>query len=320
MFKKIFGSKKLKLSFVIPCYCSEKNIETVVLQIMDVMKQLPSYTYEFILVNDCSPDNTIYKLKKLCKTYDNITAVNLVKNQGQPSALLCGFSFATGDFIVCGDDDGQTAFEYIPQMLNALIENDFDIVCARYKTRDNRSILRNFGTKINEKMMEIIFEKGKEISLSAFFIAKNYLIKEIIKYKGPYPYLAGLILRTTRNIGNLDVPQKKRISGSSGYNLIKLVRLWLDGFTSFSVKPLRIAALFGFILSIAGFIWGIILIGIKFLNKSSTLPGWTSIMSVIIFVGGVIMLLLGIMGEYIGRIYICINQAPQYTIKEVIHK
>lgn len=309
----------MKISFIIPCYCSKNNIKRVVDEIKDVMTILKAYEYEIILVNDCSPDNTIDVLKELYENEKNIIVVDLVKNQGQPSALLCGFSYATGDICVCGDDDGQTPYLCVPQMIDKLNMGNYDIVCAKYVSRGKRSVFRSLGTSANEKMLEIIFDKDKEISLSAFFAARKYIIDEITKYKGPYPYLAGLILRTTRNIGNIDAEQEARLSGKSGYNWKKLIRLWVNGFTTFSIKPLRLASIFGLTSAFIGFASGVICIIMKILVPTMA-QGWSSVMALIAFMGGIIMLLLGIIGEYLGRIYICINNSPQYVVKKIYGK
>ena len=141
---------------------------------------------------------------------------------------------------------------------------------------------------------------------------------EIIKYDKPYPYMLGLLLRTTQKICNVNVNHRERPHGISNYNLVKLISLWMNGFTAFSIKPLRIATYLGFFTAIIGFLFGIYTIFNKILHPY-VLAGYSSIMSVILFVGGMLMLMLGLIGEYIGRIYICINNSPQYVIREIIN-
>ena len=153
--------------------------------------------------------------------------------------------------------------------------------------------------------------------MASFFMAKRYIIDEMIRYQQPYPYIAGLILRTTQNIGNLDMEQRERNSGSSGYNLGKLLKLWINGFTAFSIKPLRIAASLGVGFGVAGFVLAIITI-IRKLLIANIQVGWSSLISVNLIVGGIILIFMGLIGEYIGRIYMCINETPQDVVKEVV--
>lgn len=306
----------MKISFVIPCYKSSKTIENVVLEIEKVMKEEIKYDYEIILVNDASPDNTYNVIKELAQKNEHIISVNLAKNSGQASATMCGFKFATGDYIVCGDDDGQTPFSEVNKLKEKLEKEKFDVVCGKYINRDQKSFIRNFGSKVNIKMSEFILDQPKDLYMSVFFIARRFVIDEMLKYTNPYPYISGLLLRTTRNIGNVEVEQRDRNYGKSGYSLKKLLSLWMNGFTTFSIKPLRISSFIGFLCSILGFIFGIITIIRKLIGLNISI-GWSSIISVLLFIGGIIMLMLGMIGEYIGRIYISINNSPQYVVKEM---
>ncbi|GHV86430.1 hypothetical protein AGMMS50230_20380 [Spirochaetia bacterium] len=166
-------------------------------------------------------------------------------------------------------------------------------------------------------MANILLGKPKSLRLNSFFVVRKYVIDELLSYKGPYPNIGGLVLRITKNITNARIEHQERIIGKSGYTFGKLLALWLNGFTAFSVKPLRMASLLGFCISFMGFMYSIYLIVKKIINPSMVL-GYTSMMAAILFVGGVLMLLLGLIGEYIGRIYITINNAPQYVIKEIV--
>lgn len=305
----------MKISFVIPCYKSVKTIKNVVLEIEEVSNKIKC-DYEIILVNDASPDDTYKTLKDLAKSNNHILAVNLAKNSGQASATMCGLRFATGDYIVCGDDDGQTPFCEVNKLLQELEDKRYDVVCGKYVDRDQKNAFRNLGTILNIKMSELILDQPKNLYMSAFFIARKFVIDEIVKYNNPYPYITGLLLRTTNKIGNVEVKQRDREYGNSGYSLKKLISLWMNGFTTFSVKPLRMSTLLGIIMAILGFSYGILVIIQKLFIKELILPGYSSLMAVLLFIGGVIMIMLGLIGEYIGRIYICINNSPQYVIKE----
>ena len=305
----------MKISFVIPCYCSEKTLGSVVNEIQKTMKKRDEYEYEIILVNDNSKDNTESIINSLVNENDNIIGISFARNFGQPNALMAGFRVANGDLIMTSDDDGQTPVGLFWEFLDKMNEG-FDVVCAKYLRRPQKSLVRRLGTKLNESMMYHMINKPKEIGLSSFFLAKKFVIDEIVKYQNPYPYIAGLLLRTTRNIGNLEIQQRERISGKSGYNFSKLFKLWINGFTSFSLKPLRVGIALGFTSGIVG-----VLVAIYTLIRKIVIPtiqiGYTSQISITLILGGFILCVLGIIGEYIGRIYMCINGEPQYVIKSV---
>lgn len=303
----------MKISFVIPCYHSEKTIENVVNRIDLTMKNMLDYCYEIILVNDCSKDNTKEVIFRLADRKD-IVAIDLAKNSGQHAAMLAGMNEASGDYIVTLDDDGQTPIENLKQMMDKLNEG-YDVVSARYIKRDSRSAFRKFGSKVALLTSRWLIERPKDVSVSVFLLLKRFVVEEVVKYKEPFPYIAGLILRTTHNIGNVDMSQQKREHGSSGYNIKKLLNLWLNGFTAFSIKPLRIATFMGILIATIGFI-GVIVVIINRMINSNVLVGWSSVIIVNLMLGGLLLFVLGIIGEYIGRIYLSINMTPQYVVKE----
>lgn len=308
----------MKISFVIPCYNSSKNIESVLSEIKEAMMQKPEIGYEVVLVNDCSKDDTARIIKGFAKQDSHIVAIDLAKNSGQPNALLAGFNHVSGDYVMTSDDDGQTPVGRVFDFLDE-INKGYDVVCARYTERNQRSLFRKMGSYVNLKMSEWLIEKPKDASMSIFFMARRYIIDEMIKYHQPYPYIAGLILRTTQNIGNLDMEQRERNSGQSGYNLNKLLKLWLNGFTAFSIKPLRVAAGLGVVLGCGGFLLALITI-IRKLVIVNIQVGWSSLIAVNLIIGGLILIFMGLIGEYVGRIYMCINGTPQYVIKEIVKK
>ena len=155
------------------------------------------------------------------------------------------------------------------------------------------------------------------IAISSFFMAKRFVVKEMVKYQNPYPYIAGLLLRTSGKIGNVHLKQRERATGKSGYNFKKLLKLWINGFTAFSIKPLRVGSALGFISSVCGVLLGIISL-IRKLIIPTIQVGYTSQMAVTLFLGGLILGVLGIIGEYTGRIYMCINNQPQYVIESIV--
>jgi undecaprenyl-phosphate 4-deoxy-4-formamido-L-arabinose transferase len=285
------------------------------MEINKTMKALTRDTYEIVLVNDASPDNTFEAIRALCEQQKNICGVNLAKNFGQHSALMAGFSYVKGDIVVCLDDDGQTPADEVGKLLDA-IEEGADVVYARYEHKQH-SGFRNFGSKVNELMTRVMLGKPKDLYLSSYFAAKRFVVEEMLRYQNPYPYVIGLVLRSTKKIVNVDVTHREREIGTSGYTVGKLLALWFNGFTAFSVKPLRIATVLGVLSACAGFLYGIYTVIKKFVNPD-VVVGFSALMAATVFFGGLILLMLGIIGEYIGRIYISLNNSPQYVIRESI--
>ena len=304
-----------KVSFVIPCYRSALTIGKVVNEIQDTMNAMDGYTFEIILVNDCSPDDTFDVIRKLCEENNNICGVNLAKNFGQHAALMAGFHQVTGDILVCLDDDGQTPADEVGKLL-AEIENGQDVVYASYDHKMH-SLFRNFGSWVNEKMLQFLLGKPKELYVSSYFAARRFIVDEMLRYENAYPYVIGLVLRSTKKIVNVPVSHREREVGTSGYTLGKLLGLWFNGFTAFSTKPLRIATASGAVFAGIGFLYALYTIIKKFVNPAVPM-GFSSLMSAVLVIGGLILIMLGLIGEYIGRMYICMNNAPQFVVRDFI--
>ena len=308
-----------KISFVIPCYRSTATLPGVVAEIQEAMKNMEAYTYEIVLVNDCSPDDTFETIRRLCGENEKITGISLAKNFGQHSALMAGFHHVTGDLVVCLDDDGQTPALEAGKLIRG-IEQGADVVYARYQHK-HHSGFRNFGSHVNELMTRVMLGKPKNLYVSSYFAARRFVVEEMIRYEYAYPYVIGLVLRSTKNIVNVDVNHRDRRAGESGYTLGKLLNLWFNGFTAFSVKPLRVATLTGVVCALCGFAYGIYTIIKKiFIQPPDLVIGFSALMSVIVFMGGMLMLMLGLVGEYMGRMYISMNNSPQFVIREIVGK
>lgn len=306
----------MKLSFVIPCYKSEETVSSVILEIHNIMKERQGLNYEIITVNDSSPDNVLSILKGLATKDKNIKIIDLAKNVGKHAAIMAGYSVVDGDIIINLDDDGQCPLDKLWELISPLSEG-YDISIARYPKKI-QSAFKNFGSKVNTIMTQILVGKPKSLYLSNFSALKRFAVDEIVRYQNPYPYVDGLFIRTTSRICNVDMDERKRTAGIGNYTFIKSLRLWLNGFTAFSVLPLRVATLLGVLLAVVGLIFGITIIVRKILNPD-ILVGYSSTMAVLLLIGGMIMLMLGMIGEYIGRIYICINNSPQYVIRETVN-
>ncbi|WP_024867399.1 glycosyltransferase family 2 protein [Butyrivibrio sp. FCS014] len=304
-----------KISFVIPCYRSSKTIGGVINEIDETMKGMAGYDYDITLINDGSPDDTWDTLQKIAAGRDDnrVLGINLAKNFGQHAALMAGLNAADGDYVICLDDDGQTPANEADKLIAAL-EAGADVAYARYSHKKH-NLFRNFGTAMNEWMAGAMLGKPKELYVSSYFAARRFVVDEMIKYTSSYPYVIGLVLRTTRNIVNVDVTHRAREVGTSGYTFSKLMALWINGFTAFSVKPLRIATATGTLFAILGFIYGIYTIIKKFVLPDVPV-GFSALMSAVIFIGGMLMLMLGMIGEYLGRLYISQNNNPQFVIRE----
>ena len=312
----------MKLSFVIPCYRSENTIETVVQEIRETVAARNAagngsdgkpFDYEIVLVNDSSPDNVWQVIKKLAAADNKIKGICLAKNFGQHSALMAGYGQATGDYIISLDDDGQTPASESFKLVDKL-EEGYDVVYGYYE-HSAQHLFRRFGTWVNKKMAEAIIGQPKTLRTTSFFIMRKFIVDEIVRYPNPFAYISGLVFRATKNLGNVEVQHRRRLEGRSGYTLAGLIGLWINGFTAFSVKPLRAATFIGVICALVGFLAGLYVVYQKFLNPEIPV-GYTSMLATLLFVGGMIMLLLGLIGEYVGRIYISINQSPQYVVRE----
>lgn len=306
------------ISFVIPCYNSTNTLEPVVEEICAMMERdFPDYFFEIILVNDGSPNGTTYdKICSIARANRHVKGINLARNFGQPSAVMAGLNYASGDYIVCGDDDGQTPFNEFARLFEKITEG-YDAVEGKFTQHEKRSLVRVVGTKMNEWMATALINKPKGLVLTTYWVIKRFVAQEMIKYSNSYPYLGGLMMRTTQNVVNVGFTKKDRLKGKSGYNLRKMIELWLNGFTSFSVKPLRIAVFVGILSAFAGFVYGLITIIIKLINPTIQ-AGYSSLLAVMLFMFGIVFLMMGMMGEYIGRIYMALNNTPQFVIKETI--
>ena len=305
------------VSFVVPCYCSANTIGSVVDEIEGAMAQLPQYGYEIILVNDSSPDSTFSVLAALAEKDGRITAVDLARNFGQHGALMAGFHHCTGDIIVCLDDDGQTPADEVGKLLSKL-EEGYDVVYASYEHKQH-SRFRNLGSKFNGLMTEIMLGKPKGLTLTSYFVMRRFVLNDILRYNNCYPYIDGLVLRSSSRYATVPVNHRQRQQGESGYTFGKLIALWMNGFTSFSVKPLRLSTYAGALTAFLGFIYALVII-IKHFVDSSVPAGWSSTMALQLVLGGIILVVLGLIGEYIGRIYMCINASPQFVERQVVKK
>lgn len=315
------ASEPILISVVIPCYKSSGTIADVVAEVESALEaRADDYAYEMILVNDGSPDEgaTIAKLRELAADDPHIVVVNLARNFGQQSALMAGFHHIRGEIVVVMDDDMQTPGDEICKLIDPVVNEDYDIAYADYAKRHHAGY-RNLGSKFNEWCSHRFMGVPEGLYTENYFAVKRLCIDNALRYDNPYPYLDGLLFESIGSWTTVPITHRAREVGESGYTLKSLIGLWLDGFTAFSVKPLRAATIVGLLFAIFGAIGIVALILQHFLDPTMT-EGWGSLMATVLFIGGLLMLMMGMLGEYVGRIYLSINNMPQYVIREVIDR
>lgn len=303
------------ISIVIPCYYSEKSIGKVVKLVIEEFEKNDGYECEFVLVNDGSKDGTFEEIKKLGAEYPNVCGVDLMRNFGQHNALMASLQYANGDYILGMDDDLQTHPSQIFKLIHK-IEEGYDLVYGTYPVKKNSS-LKNLTSKLNEVSSRIMLNRPKEIVSSNFWIITKAVKEEVKKYDSFNPYIDGIFYRVTHNIGNVEVEHFKREFGSSNYTLKKLMNLWL-AYWNFSVIPLRVSFFLGMFSAVAGVLIAIAVVINKIVYPDITV-GWSSTLCVMVLFFGLVLMVLGIIGEYLGKIILILNNTPQYIVRETIN-
>ena len=308
------NTNKNLVSIVIPVYNGSKSITKIVTECVKLF--INYFELEIILINDCSEDDSYDTCLSIQERYPTIiTFLSLSRNFGEHNAVMAGLNYSNGDYVVTIDDDGQNPPQEALKLINYAISKNLDVVYSAYRKK-NHHLVRNFYSWLNGKVANLLLRKPAGLYLSSFRSMSRFIVREIIKYDLPYPYVDGLIIRSTSNIGTLETKHKRRISGKSGYTFIKLLRLWLNMFTNFSVLPLRIASLVGFAFALLGLLVGAFTIYERFLNPN--LPvGWASIAVLCSILGGVQLMALGMIGEYLGRTFLGMNREPQFIVHEL---
>lgn len=301
-----------KISIVIPVYNAEQTITNLVEELVANLSVL--CPLEIVLVNDHSRDSSEEVCIALFRKYPTIVRFfSLAKNVGEHNAVMAGLNNISGDYAVIMDDDFQNPIQEVRRLIEFATQTEYDVVYTYYEKKEH-SLFRNLGSLFNDRVANIMLGKPKYLYLSSFKIIKKTLVDEIIKYDLPFPYIDGLILRSTENIGKFKVKHDARKTGKSGYTLSKLISLWLNMFINFSILPLRLATILGFVFAGLGFILGILAIVERITNPD--LPqGYTFLFVFIAVISGVQLISVGILGEYIGRFFLSHNKQPQYIIK-----
>ena len=303
-----------ELSLVIPVYNGSQTISLVVERIHTVFA---SMQFDVILVNDGSEDDSEVVCAKLVEKFPHIvTLVQLSRNFGEHNAVLAGLSHARGQYIAVLDDDGQNPPEEVVPMLEELKRRDYDVIYGHY-IKKKHSWFRNAGSWFNDRIATFILDKPKNLYLSSFKVMTRFVVDEIIRYRGPFPYIDGLIYRTTRKIGQIPVQHRANISGASRYSFRKLVRLWLNMFLNFSIAPLRLSVYVGLFTSCLSVLALVLILIDKIWLSPNLTMGIPTVLGSIVFFSGIQLMILGLVGEYLGRLYLDHTGTPQYIVRYV---
>ncbi|HXA71717.1 MAG TPA: glycosyltransferase family 2 protein [Stellaceae bacterium] len=303
------------LSIVIPVYNGAKSIAGLVhaLETLEI-----EGGHEIVLVNDGSPDDSLAVCRRLLgEAKVPITLVNLARNFGEHNAIMTGLRHARGAYVITMDDDLQNP----PSEVKRLLEHarasgkDKDVVYTRYSVKQH-AYWRNLGSRFANWVADVLMEKPKGLYLSSFRCMSAFLVEQVTRYEGPFPYVDGLIMQATQAIDTIEVEHLPRATGRSNYTLKRLVRLWLNIFVNFSVMPLHLSTIAGFALSLIGLI-GVVSVVLEALFFEPP-QGWASLMAATLLLSGVQLLILGILGEYMGRLFLTANRKPQTVVREVV--
>lgn len=301
------------LSFVLPLYRSAETIGAVVRAIEELKVE---GGHEIVLVNDGSPDGTAEVCRELVKQARvPITYVEHARNFGEHNAVLTGWRNARGAHLVNLDDDGQNPPAEAVRLWQHAKKEGLDIVFGHYAVKQH-SVWRNFGSWFTNRMTDWALDKPPGFYLSSFRCVSAFVAKQVIGYAGPYPYIDGLLLQVTQRIGSIDVRHEARVAGESTYTLRRLVRLWLSAWINFSVLPLRVATVLGLIIAAVGMAALAAVAWLWWMDQGPA-TGWGWLMAALLIFSGTQLVLLGLIGEYVGRMFLAVNQRPQSVVRDV---
>ncbi|WP_080058593.1 glycosyltransferase family 2 protein [Spirosoma aerolatum] len=301
----------MNLSVIIPVYNSERTIGPLVERLQEC---LLGQEFDVVLVNDGSRDNSEVVCQQLENRYANVTFVSLRKNFGEFNAVLCGLNHASGKYAVIIDDDFQNPPEAILTLVATAEQGDFDVVYSRYAQKEHHWF-RNLGSWLVNTLTTYSIGKPRDLYLSSFKLIRREVINEIIRYRGPYPYIDGLIFRVTRNVTSVEVPHHVRAEGRSSYTIRKLISLFLNVFIGYSLWPIRVFTVFGAALFVVSLFIGFCFM-VGWITKSIIIPDWGIIVWAIGMGLGFQILSLGVLGEYLGKLFMAYSGLPAYVEKE----
>lgn len=302
------------LSVIIPVYIGQATLRDVVARCVRELGRC-NHPWELILVDDGSPDGSWEVIERLqAEDPEHVTAIRLMRNFGQHNALMCGLRHARGQYIITMDDDGQHPPEEIPRLIQAIEQTGADVVYGVPKSRSHAA-WRNLGSRIVTGFYKLVFRS--KVTTSAFRIMRRDVVDAILAYDLNYTYIDGLLAWNTDRIAQVEVEHRPRQNGRSGYSLGKLLTLALNLFTNFSLLPLQAVSLVGFVVALLGLGLGAYYL-VLYVTGNIAVPGYASTIVAILVLGGLQLLSLAIMGEYLGRVHLNINRKPQYTIRRIL--
>ncbi|MPR32948.1 glycosyltransferase family 2 protein [Salmonirosea aquatica] len=302
----------MELSVIIPVYNSQNSIGPLINRLSEALQGI---TYEVILVNDGSPDASEQVCTQLAQARPEVTFISLRRNFGEFNAVMCGLNYVKGDFCVMIDDDFQNPPEEILKLIHTAEMGNYGVVYTYYGKKEH-ALYRNFGSRFVNWITSYLLNKPRNLYLSSFKLIRLEVVQEIIKYTGPYPYIDGLILRVTRNIGTVKVTHQKREEGRSNYTPRKLISLFLNILFCYSALPIRLFMPIGLGLVGIGFLLLLYLFGQWVVGPDP--KGWQVVTATLLFIGGIQCSLLSVLGEYIGKSFMAQSGQPQYVIKKIV--
>jgi len=303
-----------EISIVVPVYRSERILAHLAEQVLLAMQAADAgNAFELILVNDASPDGSWDVIRALSAQHAFVRGICLAKNFGQHNAIMAGLNHARGDVIVVMDDDLQHPPQSIMSLVNA-VRGGFDVCFTTYVERKH-SLWKRLGSGFNDVVASFLLDKPRGLYLSSFKAMQRRVVREIVKYDGPYAYVDGLILDVTRHVTSVPIVHQARHEGKGNYGLRRSLSLWLKMATSFSIIPLRMASFSGLALATVS-AFAIVTVIVEKLRHPETPAGWASLLAAVLFMGGLQLLCLGVIGEYLGRAYLKINRKPQFTVRQ----
>jgi glycosyltransferase involved in cell wall biosynthesis len=272
--------------------------------------------WELILVNDKSEDRSWEGIVKICRSDQRVKGISLRKNFGQDNAILAGMSIARGAFVVVMDDDLQHDPAAIPSLYEKCRQG-YDICYGRFASKKQK-MWKNIGSWMNGKLAEKLLEKPPGIYLSPFKIIRKEVVDEVLRFRSSFPYIDATLLTITKNMTEVEVTHHERKYGAGNYNLFRSVLVFINHLTNYSIYPLRLVTLVGFFSAFVSFLGGGFYL-VQYLYSDKRVEGWISLVLLIIFFGGLILMSIGLIGEYIGRIFLSVNNKALYSIDQSLN-
>ena len=305
------------ISVVVPCYKAGDLLRPLTERITNTINARDGYDYEIIYVNDSPFDQaTTDAIDELCAEDSKIIGVHQLKNFGQDTARITGMHYATGEVVLNMDDDGEHPPEEMFKLIEK-VEEGYDVVYAELVQKKHPP-LKRLTSRMNAKVMDFLGNKKKGVDTSAYVAYSKICAQKITEYKSPFPVVGSYVFQLTDKMITVPIVHNERMSGETGYTTLHRLKLELSVLTSFSVKPLRISALIGTLFALGGFVWAIVTIIRHFVDPDLTM-GYASLLSVILIIGGIILVILGLIGEYLGRIYMIVNDKPQFVVRRAVN-